>query len=144
MARTDFTRTSVQVEQSIADLVDSIDRSLDSSSGDAERKGHFVISAFLSVLAVFASILGIERLVGKPVHSEATPADAIASVGDGHGASSREIVMVRQYVERARSQVQLVRETKGRIAPSMQIDGNLDVIDNALVDIAALLETDVE
>ena len=69
MAKGDFTRTSFQVEQEIGHIVDSIDRSLDSSNGESERKGHFVISAFVSVLAVFASILGIGHFVGRSCRS---------------------------------------------------------------------------
>lgn len=141
MAKSDFTRTSIQVEQDIANLVDSIDRSLDSSNGDTERKGHFVLSAFVSVLAVFGSILGIDYFVGK-TKVEGELSDASEVVANDLRLSSRDVAMIKQYSERARSQVRVIRETKNRVAPSMQIDGSLDAIENSVLDIGSLIGAD--
>lgn len=135
MAKGDFTRTSLQVEQDIGHIVDSIDRSLDSSNGESERKGHFVMSAFVSVLAVFASILGIGHFVGR-----ATQTPVSADVGsDAYALTSRDIRLIEQHLERTREQSRLIRETKDRVAPAMAIDGNLNAIDNSMSDVGALI-----
>lgn len=138
MTKSDFTKTSTQVERDISRLIDTIERSLDSSNGESERKGQFVLSAFVSVMVVFASILGIEYFVGDtsaevrnpPVDTQFAAASAIVN--------ERDLRLMALYLDRVQAQSKTIREIKTRVAPSMPIDGHLDAIQNAVADMRGI------
>lgn len=139
MTKGDFTRTSIQVQRDITDLLDGIDRSLDSSNGESERKGHFVLSAFLSVLAVFASILGIEHFVGSTSDAEVKSDEGTAVIKKEMSLNQRDLKLIGQHLDRMYDQSRFIRETKNKIAPAMPVDGSLDAIDNSVLDIRSLV-----
>lgn len=138
MSKPDFTRTSSQVERDILNLVDNIDRSLDSSNGESERKGHFLLSAFVSALAVFGSILGIQHFVAG---TDARYETAAVAPDPNVELSKRDLMLVAQHLQRTRDQVRFIRDTKDRVAPSMLIDGNLNSIENSMADLGGLMGT---
>jgi hypothetical protein len=141
MGKSDFTKTGVQVEREILDLIDSVDRSLDSSTGESERKGQLVLTAFLSV-AVFLSVLAFEHLVGaKQKSAEKTVATMSES---GKVLSSRDTNLTASYLDRIEINTQAVLETKNRVAPSMPVDGQLGAIKNSVSDVRNILGISTE
>ena len=96
-----------------------------------------MVSAFLSVLAVFGSILGIEYFVGRAPDS--VNSAATSTKPTSVELTDRDLAMIQQHLQRARAQSRIIREAKNRIAPSMQIDGSLDAIDNSMADIGGLI-----
>lgn len=137
MSSAHFMKTSRQVEREISDLIDAVDRDLDSSNGEADRKGHFVVSALFSLL-LFFGIFGFEHLVGgnaeasQPLpNQKMSPAvvltkDLSASVG------------VR--LDRIDLQTASIDALRKRVAPSMPIDAQIQVIENSTEDLRSFLK----
>ncbi|MEH6419660.1 hypothetical protein [Pseudomonas sp. CGJS7] len=134
MAKPDFTKTSSQLERQVFDLIDAVDRSLDSSNGDSQRNGHYVFTALVSIVIVFASILGIDYLVGgkKPASAGRN------AVANGSRHDMRDLELMGQHLTRIERQSSSIREIKSRVAPSMPIDSQLDVIANSVDDLRRL------
>lgn len=136
MAKSDFTKTGVQVEREILDLIDSVDRSLDSSSGESERKGQLVLTAFLSVV-VFLSVLAFEHLVGvKQRSTESTVANLPPA---GKVLNVRDLSLTASYLARIENNAAAVLETKNRVAPSMLVDGQIGAIKDSVSDVRHIL-----
>lgn len=137
MSKPDFNKTSAQVERDILGLIDTVERSLDSSNGESERKGQLVFSAFVSLLVVFGSILGIDYLVkGKEVD---TPKQDASAAPNSRLQSERDLKLMGMYLQRVDEQSQVIRQVKSRVAPAMPIDGQLDAISNAVTDMRGLV-----
>lgn len=130
MTKPDFTKTSSQLEREVFNLIEAVDRSLDNTHGDNERKGHYVLTALGSVIVVFASIFGIDHLVGKKTADAAPVASATVAPLD-----ARDRALTEEYLSRIETQAAAIRDIRARVAPSMPIDGPLSVIDNALNDL---------
>lgn len=139
----DFTKTSSQIEREITQLIDSIDRSLDSSHGDAEKKGQLVLSAFLS-LAVFVAIFGFNYLlhVTHPA-GNGNAADNKSDTTFDAGVTARDLSLASTYLDRIDAQSKSIRDIKNRVAPSMPIDSQIDAIQNSAQDTRRVLEIDV-
>ncbi|WP_147300587.1 hypothetical protein [Lysobacter silvisoli] len=136
MAKSDFTKTGIQVEREILDLIDSVDRSLDSSSGESERKGQLVLTAFLSVV-VFLSVLAFEHLVGaKKKHVDTVIAD---SQPVGKVLNVSDLSLTASYLARIETNAAAVLETKNRVAPSMLVDGQIGAIKDSVSDVRHIL-----
>lgn len=134
MFKPDFTKTSIQVEREIIGILEEVNRSLDSSNGESERKGHYMLTALISVVCVFASILVIEHLVGPDRR-------AAAQQGTGTLASrheARDLELMKVHLARIERQSLSIRDIKSRVAPSMPIDSQLDVILNSINDLRGL------
>lgn len=131
MSKTDFTRTSAQIERHVLDLIDSIDRSLESSTGDSERKGQLVLGAVLSVV-VFFTILCFDFFTSSDPKNADKAAPSPANQLVLH---ERDLDGIRVNLERISSHTKAIADTKTRIAPSMTIDGNIDSINNSVADI---------
>lgn len=136
MISSDFTKTSRQIEREISDLIDSVDRDLDSSNGEADRKGHFVISALLSLL-LFFGIFGFEHLVGQ-----SAKADPLASIPSPAkvGLSDEALETIRVRLDRIDAQSAAIDAARIRVAPSMQIDAQIQIIGNATEDLRSILK----
>jgi hypothetical protein len=139
MMGADFTRTSTQVEREIIQLIDSVDRSLDSSSGESERKGQIVLTGFLSI-CVFAAIWGFQIFVASSSGNVQIPttAEPDASV-ERLALNPRALKLVDNHLNRISDQADSVRAIKDRVAPSMPIDGSLDAIKNSANDAREIL-----
>ena len=136
MAKSDFTKTGVQVEREILDLIDSVDRSLDSSSGESERKGQLVLTAFLSVV-VFLSVLAFEHLVGvKKKHVDSVISDSQSA---GKVLNVSDLSLTASYLARIETNAAAVLETKNRVAPSMLVDGQIGAIKDSVSDVRHIL-----
>src|SRR5690606_1317981 len=99
--------------------IDEVDRSLDASNGDSDRKGQLALNALASLVVVFASILGLEHFVGKAnVAAEAS----VPSEVHGINISNRELEALGVYLDRIESDVNRLNEVKEKVAPSMAID----------------------
>lgn len=136
MANTDFTKTSDQVEREISKLIDSIDRSLDSSSGESERKGQLVLSGFMSLI-VFVGIFVFQHVVGKgEVARPSSPSLAVGNVN----LPPRDKALVAGYLSRIGANVDTVAKVKTQVIPALPIDGNLAAVRDAVTDIRGVLE----
>lgn len=138
MAKSDFTKTSLQVDREIRDLVDSVDRSLDSSNGDSQRKGQLVLTAFSS-LFVFVSILGFEQFVAP---RSAEPQPTAASSNDTsatHELAERDKSLLSTYLSRIDTHAERIRSTKERVVPALPIDSQIDGIKSATSDSRRIL-----
>lgn len=139
--RADFTKTSAQVEREIIQLIDSVDRSLDSSSGESERKGQIVLTGFLSI-CVFAAIWGFQMFVANS-HGNIPAKDS--GVLDGPNSQAGPTLdaaglrLLGIHLRRISEQADSVRVVKDRVAPSMPIDGSLDSIKNSSNDAREIL-----
>lgn len=138
MNKADFKKTSHQVEREISELVDQVDRALESSSGEAEKKGHFLFTGIASLL-VFAAIVALQTFFPKnhqsqPQQSQTTSAENII---DG-----KDIADIEVYANRIATEVTNIKEIRARIAPSMPIDSNLSVIENSAQDIKRRIQLD--
>lgn len=139
MTKTDFKKTSRQAEREILELVDRIDRALESSSGEAEKKGHFLftaVSSFLvfAAIAVFQFFLTDAKKELEQVAESKTPSFA----------PQRLLEDIEINAARIAAQTAEIRETKARVAPSMQIDSNLAAIDYAVQDIRRSIKQDTD
>jgi len=137
----DFTKTSSQIEREIEKLIDSIDRSLDSSHGDAEKKGQLVMSAFLS-LAVFVAIFGFNYLLHGAHAAENATTSSGVEPQTGNTVSPRDLSLASAYLDRIDTQSKAIRDIKNRVAPSMPIDSQVDAIQNSVQDTRRVLGLD--
>ena len=137
MAKTDFTRTSAQVERDISLQLEQIDRSLDSSTNETERKGQLIVGGIVSVV-VFAAILGFDYFVPTPKEvTEVEP--SVLSADPTIAISSRDLGLIQLQLDRIDRQTSEIRSTKTRVAPAMAIDSNLTTIESSTKDIRAYL-----
>lgn len=138
MANVDFTKTADQVEREISTLIDSIDRSLDSSSGESERKGQLVLSGFMSLI-VFVGIFVFQHIVGSKHDARESPTQATS---ERVGLSARDRSHIGSYLSRIGTNVEAVAKLKAQVVPSLPIDGNLAAVRDASDDIRNVLELD--
>jgi hypothetical protein len=134
MTKTDFTKTSEQVERDTLTLIDKVERSLETSTSESERKGQLVFGAILSVI-VFTSILAFEYLVGSkkaPIQSMAPNKNELLS--------SKEIQVIRIKIDRIERELSSLESTKNRVAPAMPVDSNIQNIRDSLEDISNFLQ----
>ncbi|HJR73054.1 MAG TPA: hypothetical protein VJ806_05380 [Luteimonas sp.] len=138
MAKSEFKKTSKQIEREIAQLIDSVDRSLDSSSSDSDRKGQIVISAFAS-LAVFAAILGFEHFVGRDSENGLSTAAMQMPPEKGIVIDSESAAFVEDKLKRIEEQAATIARVRARVAPSMPIDSQIDLIGSSANDVRSIL-----
>lgn len=136
MKKPDFKKTSKHVEREIFELVDRVDRALESSSGEAEKKGHFLFTAVSSLL-VFAVVAALQFFLITPQKKPTQTPNNISQP-----VFQRDLESVEVNASRISAQTKIIRETKDRIAPSMQIDSNLAAIDYAVQDIQRSIKKD--
>ncbi len=137
MSRTDFTKTSAQVERELLEKIDNIDRSLDSSSGENDRKNQLALGVLASFL-VFASVFAFDFFVRSGDKGNAlqpAPAQPIAV----HAVSERDVELVKEYLARIDRQTETIRESRNRVAPAMPIDAQLLSIRDAADDLRRLI-----
>ena len=137
MANSNFMKTSRQVEREISDLIDLVDRSLDSSNGEADRKGQFVVSALLSLL-LFLGIFGFEQLVGKTVRAGQVPVIPESSAAT---VLTKDVAAnMATRLDRIDAQVSSIDSLRKKVAPSMPIDAQIQVISNSTEDLRSILK----
>jgi hypothetical protein len=139
MPKHDFKKTSLQIERDIFQLIDSVDRALDSSSGESDRKGQIVIGAFMS-LFVFAAILCFEHFVGgdsRQVSPLAT--GGVTGATQTVVIDQRSVRFVNSQLQGIEQQVADITAVRARVAPSMPIDSQLALITKSTKDISHVL-----
>jgi|688.fasta_scaffold327312_1 hypothetical protein len=135
MSKTDFNRTSEQVERDTLSLIDRVERSLETSTSESERKGQLIFGAILSVI-VFFSILAFEHFVGsKQNHSQPDAANPQEKI------SVREIELIQLRMQRIERELHSLESTVERFAPSAPTDSNIQNIRDSIEDIQSLLQS---
>lgn len=136
MAKTDFTRTSEQVERDTLGLIEKVERSLETSTSESERKGQLIFGAILSVI-VFFSILAFEYFVGTKASAEKSEIPKNIPERISH----KEMKLIESNIARIENELALIESTKARVAPAMPIDSNTRNIRNSIQDIKSIIET---
>ena len=136
MIRGDFTKTSNQVNEEIGSLIADIQRSLDVSQGETDRKGQAVFSVVLSIV-LFLCILGFSSFLKtqQPNEGKAVLNSSIETTLSRHDKAQLE-----SYVARIDQQLDSIQMIKSRVAPSMLIDPQINAIRDIANDVRTLLD----
>jgi len=135
MDKTDFTKTSEQVEKEAFGIIESVEKSLESSTNESERKGQLVFGATLSII-VFLGILGFDIL---STHEKKDAAKDSPQKEMQNIATTKEMSLIGENLSRIDENTKAVAAIQEKIAPSMPISGNLQSIRNSTEDIRRVL-----